>query len=53
MGDHMSQAEQRHGAQHDELLARLEWFELSGRVERLSSIVNGSIKHLPPRYRLV
>ncbi len=34
------------------LLARLEWFELSGPVERLSSIVNGSIKHLPLRYRL-
>ena len=35
-----------------QLLARLEWFELSGPVERLSSIVNGSIKHLPLRYRL-
>ena len=34
------------------LLARLEWFELSGPVERLSSAVNGSIKHLPLRYRM-
>jgi cholest-4-en-3-one 26-monooxygenase len=29
------------------LLARLESFEVVGAVERLSSIVNGSIKHLP------
>ncbi len=34
------------------LLDRLESFEVSGRVERLSSIINGSIKHLPLRYRL-
>jgi cytochrome P450 len=34
------------------LLGRLEWFELSGLVERLSSVVNGSIKHLPLRYRM-
>jgi cytochrome P450 len=34
------------------LLARLERFELSGSVERLSSAVNGSIKRLPLRYRL-
>jgi cholest-4-en-3-one 26-monooxygenase len=33
------------------LLARLERFELSGPVERLSSAVNGSIKRLPLRYR--
>lgn len=32
------------------LLARLEWFEVAGPVERLSSTVNGSIKHLPLRY---
>ncbi len=32
------------------LLARLEAFEVAGLVERLSSIVNGSIKHLPIRY---
>jgi cholest-4-en-3-one 26-monooxygenase len=34
------------------LLARLESFEVSGPVERLSSITNGSIKHLPIRYRM-
>jgi cytochrome P450 len=34
------------------LLDRLEGFEVSGPVERLSSIVNGSIKHLPLRYRM-
>jgi cholest-4-en-3-one 26-monooxygenase len=34
------------------LLARLEWFEVAGAVERLSSIVNGSIKHLPLRLRV-
>jgi cholest-4-en-3-one 26-monooxygenase len=35
------------------LLARLESFEVSGPVERLSSLINGSIKHLPVLYRLV
>jgi cytochrome P450 len=34
------------------LLARLESFDVAGPVERLSSIVNGSIKHLPLRYRM-
>ena len=34
------------------LLDRLERFEVSGPVARLRSIVNGSIKHLPLRYRL-
>jgi cytochrome P450 len=34
------------------LLARLEWFEVVGAVERLSSIVNGSIKHLPLEFRV-
>jgi len=34
------------------LLERLESFDVSGPVERLSSIVNGSIKHLPLRYRM-
>src|SRR5581483_3773439 len=33
------------------LLDRLESFELAGVVQRLSSITNGSIKHLPLRYR--
>ena len=34
------------------LLARLESFEVSGPVERLDALINGSIKHLPIRYRL-
>jgi cytochrome P450 len=34
------------------LLERLAWFEVSGPVERLSAITNGSIKHLPVRYRM-
>jgi cholest-4-en-3-one 26-monooxygenase len=34
------------------LLERLESFDVSGPVERLSSITNGSIKHLPLRYRM-
>ena len=34
------------------LLARLDWFELAGPVERLRSAVNGSIKRLPLRYRM-
>ena len=33
------------------LLARCDSFELSGPVERLRSTINGSIKHLPVRYR--
>jgi cholest-4-en-3-one 26-monooxygenase len=34
------------------LIERLESFEVSGPVERLSSITNGSIKHLPIRYQM-
>jgi cholest-4-en-3-one 26-monooxygenase len=34
------------------LLARLDSFEVSGPVDRLASIVNGSIKHLPLRYNM-
>jgi cytochrome P450 len=34
------------------LLERLDSFEVSGRVERLSSIQNGSIEHLPISYRM-
>jgi cholest-4-en-3-one 26-monooxygenase len=34
------------------LRERLESFEISGPVERLSSITNGSIKHLPVRCRM-
>ena len=36
----------------EQLLARLESFEIAGAIERLSSNVNGGIKHLPLRYRL-
>jgi cholest-4-en-3-one 26-monooxygenase len=34
------------------LLERLESFAVAGPVERLSSITNGSIKHLPIRYQI-
>jgi cytochrome P450 len=34
------------------LLERFESFAVAGPVERLDSIVNGSLKHLPVRYRL-
>jgi cholest-4-en-3-one 26-monooxygenase len=34
------------------LLDRFDGFELSGAVERLRSTINGSIKHLPVRYRI-
>jgi len=35
-----------------QLLDRLQWFEVSGPVERLTSITNGSIKRLPLRCRM-
>jgi cytochrome P450 len=35
-----------------QLLARVESFEVAGPVERLSSIINGSLKHLPVAFRL-
>jgi len=35
-----------------QLIERLDHFELAGPVERLGSIVNGGIKHLPIKYRL-
>ena len=50
MGAHVARVELETIFRH--LLARLEWFEVSGPVERLSSVVNGGIKHLPLRYRL-
>jgi cholest-4-en-3-one 26-monooxygenase len=50
MGAHVARVELEAIFRH--LLARLESFEVSGRVERLSSAVNGAIKHLPLRYRL-
>ena len=34
------------------LLLRLESFQVSGPVERLAALINGSIKHLPIRYQL-
>jgi cytochrome P450 len=50
MGAHVARVELETIFRH--LLGRLEEFEVSGTVERLSSIVNGSIKHLPLRYRM-
>jgi cholest-4-en-3-one 26-monooxygenase len=49
MGAHVARVELETIFRH--LLARLDSFEVSGTVERLSSIINGSIKHLPLRYR--
>jgi cytochrome P450 len=51
LGGHLARVEIETIFRH--LLERLEWFELSGPVVRLESAVNGSIKHLPLRYRLV
>jgi cytochrome P450 len=50
MGAHVARVELETIFRH--LLARLEAFEVSGPVERLSSSINGGIKHLPLRYRL-
>lgn len=50
MGAHMARVELQTIFRH--LLGRLEEFEVSGAVERLASITNGSIKHLPVRYRM-
>jgi len=50
IGAHVARVELETMFRH--LLARLKSFEVSGPVERLSSAVNGSIKHLPLRYRL-
>lgn len=50
LGAHLARVELETVFRH--LLGRLEEFELSGPVERLSSTVNGGIKHLPLRYRL-
>ena len=50
MGGHVARVELETIFRH--LLARLEWFEVVGAVERLSSIVNGSIKHLPLEFRV-
>ncbi len=50
MGAHLARVELETIFRH--LLDRLEWFELAGPVERLTSNVNGGIKHLPIRARL-
>ncbi len=50
MGAHLARLEIETIFRH--LLTRLEWFEMSGPVERLNSAVNGGIKHLPLRCRL-
>ena len=50
MGAHLARVEIETIFRH--LLDRLESFEVAGPVERLNSAVNGSIKHLPLRYRL-
>jgi len=50
IGAHLARVEIETTFRH--LLGRLEEFEVSGPVERLSSAVNGGIKHLPLRYRL-
>jgi cholest-4-en-3-one 26-monooxygenase len=50
MGAHVARVELETIFRH--LLARLELFEVAGTMERLSSTVNGSIKHLPLRYRV-
>ncbi len=50
LGAHLARAEIETVFRH--LVVRLDAFELSGSVERLSSAVNGSIKRLPLRYRL-
>jgi cholest-4-en-3-one 26-monooxygenase len=50
MGAHLARAELE--VLYRLLLERLESFDVSGPVERLRSIQNGSIKHLPIRYRM-
>ena len=49
MGAHMARVELQTIFRH--LLGRLDEFEVSGSVERLTSMINGSIKRLPLRYR--
>jgi cholest-4-en-3-one 26-monooxygenase len=51
VGAHLARVEIEMILRH--LLARLDWFELAGPIERLSSIINGSIKRLPLRYGTV
>jgi cytochrome P450 len=49
MGAHVARVELETIFRH--LIGRVESFEVLGPVERLSSIINGSIKHLPLRLR--
>jgi cytochrome P450 len=49
MGAHVARVELETIFRH--LLTRLDSFEVTGPVERLTSIINGSIKHLPVSYR--
>ena len=51
VGAHLARVEIEMILRH--LLARVDWFELAGPIERMSSITNGSIKRLPLRYRTV
>jgi cholest-4-en-3-one 26-monooxygenase len=51
LGAHLARVELETIFRH--LTTRLESFELAGEIERLQSAVNGSIKQLPLRYRLV
>ena len=51
LGAHLARVEVETIFRH--LVTRLESFELAGEVQRLKSAVNGSIKRLPLRYRLV
>jgi cytochrome P450 len=48
MGAHLARVELEVMVKH--LLERVKSFEVSGPVERLSSITNGSIKRLPIRF---
>ena len=50
MGAHLARVEIETLYRH--LLQRLESFEVAGPVERLTSIINGSIKRLPISYRM-
>jgi len=50
MGAHLARVEIE--AVYRQLVDRFESFEVSGPVVRLDAIINGSIKHLPVRYRL-
>jgi cholest-4-en-3-one 26-monooxygenase len=51
VGAHLARVEIEMILRH--VLDRLDWFELAGPIERMSSIINGSIKRLPLRYGTV